>query len=669
MKKLYAILTFCALTASVFAQSYSDDFESYNVDDYMGVVNPEYWTTWSGTVGTSEDAQVDDAQAFSGTNSIYTHASLPAGGPQDALLIIGNNISTGVLTIGSQMYVTEGKTGYFNLQATPTPGTTWTLNFLAENGQIKVDEAGPALATATYTEGEWFEWEIVANMTFNIWKFYVNGELAGTFTSAANQVSTIDIFAAEDTDFWIDDIHFDWVELTVPNMNLSAMSLTNIGALSGLEYYPTATVRNNGLTEITSFDLVIENDGVAVTQNFSDVSLAAGEYMEIPSTEAIIPGAGAQNITLTVSNVNGQSADDYPGDDLYTYQGNFVQAAIGKHAVVEEGTGTWCQYCPRGAVTMARMTKVYGQAYSGIAVHNNDPMEVAMYDGGLGITGFPGGRVDRGAELPDAQFESKWIERMAVAPKAYVNVGAQFDEVTRLLQVVLEMECVEGAEGVYKPGLVVVEDSVTGTSSGYSQVNAFSGDDVDMGGFEDLPGLVPASIMVYNHVGRAILPDYNGAEDVLPNPIVAEDTYAVNFEMTIPEGWEVNQLHLVGLFYGPNRIDNSYSISLSEAITEGWYDTGTLITGIDRLPKPDATIKLYPNPASGMAYIDLGLKSADKVSVTILSIEGKVISSREYGVLSGMARLSIKTSNFAKGLYMVRIEIGNTQAVKKLIVD
>ena len=668
MKNLFTLLILMTCTATLWAQSFSDDFESYNEGEYIGVQS-DIWTTWDGQVGGSEDAQIVTDQAYSGTNSIHLVSTSSTGGPQDIILPVGNNLNNGILTIGSRMYVKNGKVGYFNFQANTTPGQVWTLDFSAENGVISLTEGGAPLASATYTPETWFEWEIVANMTFNIWKLYIDGNLVGTFSSGANQVASVDIFGITNASFWVDDVHYDWEALTLPEMNLSAVSLKDMGILSGLSYHPTAVVRNNGTTAITSFDIAMDYNGNNASQSISGVNLAPGEYFEVPFTDDVILDSGDQEVDVTVSNVNGMASDDYPEDDTYQFLTNLSEPALGKRAVVEEGTGTWCQYCPRGAVTMARLNKIYGDYFTGIAVHNSDPMAVEIYDTGMNLNAYPSGKVDRSAQLADGDFESNYIQRMMVAPHAYVSVGAQYNAETRFLQVVVSADCIADDAGIYKLGLVVVEDSVTGTTSGYNQSNAFSGGDAPVGGYEDLPNPVPASMMIYDHVGRSILPDFNGAEDIVPNPIVNGETYAVNFEMTLPESWDVDQIELAGLFFKSNRIDNSFKASLAAAIDSGWYDSGNLITGIDRLPEPDATVKLYPNPSTNMSYLDLGLKTADAVSVTVLTTDGKIVSSRDYGVLNGAMRLPINTSRYAKGLYFVRVRIGNTQMVKKLLVE
>ena len=63
----------CALLifGSAFGQDplLEEDFESYQVGDYIGATSA-YWTTRSGATGGAEDGQVSDEQANSGTQSL-----------------------------------------------------------------------------------------------------------------------------------------------------------------------------------------------------------------------------------------------------------------------------------------------------------------------------------------------------------------------------------------------------------------------------------------------------------------------------------------------------------------------------------------------------------------------------------------------------------------------
>lgn len=670
MKRLFTLFVISALVTSAHAQtSFSDDFESYAEGDYIGVESP-VWTTWSGTTGGSEDAQVVTSQALSGTNSAYFSSTSTNGGPQDVILPFGTQHTSGLFTFNMAMRIASGKNAYFNFQANPTPGQIWALDMNAELGNIEFSEGGVPKTAGTYPPDEWFEMSIEANLSFNIWKVFIDGDLVGTFSSGANKLASADFYPIQGSSFWIDDVSFDWEEIITPNVNLSAVSVSGIGVLSGILYSPVAKVRNNGQENITSFDIEFAHAGGTTSESVTGVNIAPGAYYEVEFDAGFVPEVGAQTMVVTLSSVNGMETDDYPEDDVYTYNTNLIAAAEGKHAVVEEGTGTWCQYCPRGAVTMARMTKTYGKSYVGIAVHNGDPMADPTYDSGLGLTAFPTGRVDRGPQISDSNFESNWIQRMQVAPKGLVEVAAQYNEETRLVEAVVSVEMLETVTGNYRLGLVVIEDSVTGTGPGWSQSNAFSGMDIEMGGYENLPSWVPASLMVYDHVARSIMPNYSGATGIFPNELTQGETYSINFNFTMPEVWDADKIELAGLFYGSNnRIDNAYRLSLAEATENEWFESGNVIVGVTALSEPDAEIKLYPNPSTGTSFVDINLRQAEKVSVDVVSIDGRVVASRDYGVINSAARLPINTQNFAKGMYLVQIKVGEARKVMKLMVD
>ena len=90
--------------------------------------------------------------------------------------------------------------------------------------------------------------------------------------------------------------------------------------------------------------------------------------------------AGSNPLTFTISNVNGAGADGDANDNVGTININPIVPAAGKMVVSEEGTGTWCGWCVRGAVYMDLMAAKYSNYWAGIAVHNGDPMVVATYD-------------------------------------------------------------------------------------------------------------------------------------------------------------------------------------------------------------------------------------------------------------------------------------------------
>ncbi len=669
MKKIYTLLAMVLTVVITQAQvTFFDDFESYIPGQFLGVASSD-WTTWNNLPGSAEDVTISNNQSFSGSNSIYFTSTASTGGPQDVVLPFGQAYNNGIFRISSMMYITTGKNAYFNLQANTTIGQVWALDFNAVNGVIIVSEGGTTATTGSYTPEEWFKWEIVANLTTNYWQLYVNDVLAGGFSNGANQLASLDLFPVQNSAYWVDDVAFSWEAFAAPALNANAAQIKYVGALTGIGYKPEAVVKNTGVLNITSFDVEISHDGNSYSQSITGISLAPGAKYAAPFDDEIFLAAGAQQVQLTVSNINGGD-DDYTDDNVYNLNTMVAQMATGKRAVVEEGTGTWCQFCTRGMVLMARLQKTYGDFFIGIAVHNNDPMMNDVYNTGLALNAFPSGKVDRGPQISDTELGAGYLTRMILAPKANINVGAQYNESTRLLEVVVDAEFIEAVTGNYKLGFILVEDAVTGTGSGYNQVNFYSGANIDLDGYENLPNPVPASMMVYDHVARIIMPTFGGATGIIPNTVNAGETYGLNFSLTLPTTWDVDNVKLVGVLYAPNnRIDNAFKASLEDAIDIGWYDSGTTIVSTNKLPEPDAAIKIYPNPSTDVSYLTLDLKSAERVSVEIFTVDGKQVASRDYGVLSGASTLTLNTGDFEQGMYLVKITIGNSQKVEKLLVD
>ena len=145
----------CALLifSSAFSQTplLEEDFESYTVGDYIGVAS-SVWTTWSGTTGTTEDSQISDEQANSGTQSMKIFGTL-AGGPMDIYLPIGLESA---YEVSYNIYVPSGSSAYMNVQEELTPGVTWAFDMVfSGNGSMQLSIDQVDIAFGSYTQDEW----------------------------------------------------------------------------------------------------------------------------------------------------------------------------------------------------------------------------------------------------------------------------------------------------------------------------------------------------------------------------------------------------------------------------------------------------------------------------------------------------------------------------------
>ena len=660
MKKITLIVSTLCLALGVNAQLFTDNFDTYANGDYVGVVGNPDWTTWSGATGGAEDAQVTTAMANSGANSIYFSSVAQTGGPQDVVLEFPQQYTDGIFTYESDFYVESGKGAYFNFQGTPVIGTTWSMNCTMNAGILSIDDGVTTdLALGNYSDATWFTLRIEANLSTGRWQAYIDGVCIGVWANSVNSVASLDLFPLQGHGFYVDNVMYDHTAYSPSALNAAVAAFDIGGNIAGLNVTPTVNVVNAGSTAITSFDVTIDYNGSQYVENVTGQNLTGGQNMDVVYTTTIPLVAGSNNATATVSNVNGGTDDDASDDDACLIA-NPIVPAPGKVVVGEEATGTWCQWCPRGAVFMDQYEADFGPYWAGIAVHNGDPMTNTDYDAGMGalIGGYPSSLVDRGPEVDPSSMSTDFYTRLQTPPTAFITNTATFNASTRVLEVTVTADFQASANSNFKLACAITEDGVTGTSSGYNQSNAYSGGSNGvMGGYELLGNPVPAADMVYDHVARGIEPSFNGDAASFPATVNAGEQHSRTFTFTLDAGWNENNMHIIGMMMDPQgKIDNAGKDLFGD------------IADVDGTIYQTPVFNLYPNPATTFATIELILENDADVQLRVYDMSGKEIASRDYGTISN-STIQMNTQNFESGVYLVEVTVNGQTTTKRLIIQ
>ncbi len=684
MKKIYSLVTvLLVLTYSAMAQvSFSDDFESYTAGQLLAQ-NSTTWATWSGAGGGSDDVAVSNSLAHSGTNSVYLSSTSSTGGPTDLILPFGSQLNTGDFTFSCWYYIPSGKGGYFNYQANTIVGQVWAMDVTFNtNGTVDFTNSGTLLLSVSYPQGQWFQFMMTANLNNASWNVKFDGVSVGTFSNPVMNIASMDFFPNDNNaQMYMDDVSFSHVPFTAPALDASVMNLNIQNGLASQNRTPKVDIRNLGTTAITSFNLTTTYNGSQNTDNISGVNYAPGSVNTVTLTNTVTLASGTLQATTIISNVNGAGADGYAGDDTSKSNITSVTPAPGKIVFAEEATGTWCQWCPRGAVFMDMMTEKYDGFFAGAAVHNSDPMADSAYDANMGnwITGYPSMLVDRLPKIDPSAVEQDFLNRIVIAPKAILTNGAQWNITTRELKVSIKTKLQSNTTGQYSLACVLTEDSVHNTGSGWSQSNAYAGGGNGvMGGFELLPNPVPAAQMNYNHVARFIYPEFNGSLAAYPMSMSSGDSFIHNFTFTLPASWDENQIHIIGVFNdlnnsdGNGSIDNVSTTTIDEALSNGYWN-GTDLGGIDFLNSVSSAINndykiyIYPNPATQESFVNVSLQKASDVVISVYSVDGKFLQKKNYGTLNGNSALPIETSLLSSGVYMIEISVNGVKETLRLV--
>jgi hypothetical protein len=296
-------------------------------------------------------------------------------------------------------------------------------------------------------------------------------------------------------------------------------------------------------------------------------------------------------------------------------------------------------------------------------------MVVTDYDAAIGalIAGYPSALVDRGPDMDPSQMEAEFLNRVTTAPTAFITNGATWDSGTRTLNVSVSALFQVPADNNYKLAIVLTEDGVTGTTSGYNQANYYANNAAGpMGGYESLPNPVAAANMVYDHVARAIAPSFAGTNAAFPASVLAGMTHTLNATFVLPTTWDENEIHIIGMLIDPNgNIDNAGKATISEAVANGWVNS----ISESNVVNLDEAVTIYPNPANDVAIVSLNLNGSNDVAIRVMDISGKELTAKAYGKLSGALEFPINTTNFAPGIYLVEVIVDGVSTQQRLVIE
>jgi hypothetical protein len=436
------------------------------------------------------------------------------------------------------------------------------------------------------------------------------------------------------------------------------------------------TITNGGINPITSID-VKWSDGInTYTDNLTGLNIAMnGIYNFTHSTQLNVSSANTSSLTIWI---------DHPAD-LDTSNNTLIASVAGvtyiptKRVVFEEATGTWCGWCPRGAVGLETLAQTYPGSAIGIAVHNGDNMTVSAYDGGMNVGGYPSGHVDRAIlDVDPGQFTSYYSDRINVISPVDISATAIFDPATRNIDINLSAEFVATLSGDYRFNAVILEDEV----GPFSQANYYSGGGAGplvspISGFDWAAATDPVNV-IFDHVARAILGGFDGSANSIPSAITAGSIHTFNYTHSLPATQNENKAHVVGMVIDnvSGEILNAVSVALSGFTPASWdcvnndcIDPGTGLGQYSSLGSCDALcnvtvinenaeleINIYPNPVKDVLTID-GIYN----SVNIYDVFGKL-------VLTSQTQKMIDVSTLSNGVYMLEINTEEAVKTKKITV-
>lgn len=371
-----------------------------------------------------------------------------------------------------------------------------------------------------------------------------------------------------------------------------------------------------------------------------------------------------------------------------------------KHVLVEEGTGTWCMWCPDGAQVIQERIEPYGvnANYPKAIIasfHNgsSDKMTIATdpFNNGTGyISGFPMGTVDRApyptnVGISRGSWPAATGARSALSPNFDVSMVCLWDSVTRVLSIKIKAKALAAATGNYRINGYIVEDSVSsGLGSGYTQTSASGLNNPGSMSASGSPswfigkGLSLTNPNVYSHmdvVRKILATTATGGiwgDTAFTNPAIG-DSIERSYTYTMPATINGSTCYpkytkVIGLVqkYGTATNDRAIDNCIEAKVRLMWKTLPA--TNVATL-EPMQDIQVYPNPASSRIVVKGMLQNPSDVTVAIYNVLGQRVFANEYKAGSSMFGEFIPVDNLSNGVYFVNVTNEGGTVTKQFTVN
>ncbi len=246
------------------------------------------------------------------------------------------------------------------------------------------------------------------------------------------------------------------------------------------------------------------------------------------------PGSelGQTDVILSINEVNGAYNEASVG---YTYITRYtIEKTPEKRVVVEDYTGLWCQYCPRGIAIMESLQRMHPDDFIGIAVHCGDALDTQSYSTMESTWGSskPSLWVNRKEKINEYVGEDQFEIEKSNTTTMRIDVSAKWDDDQNNISVSTEVEpCIAIAEGTeYAVGYVLTADGLRNSSWGqvnnYSEWQSYENAPEELDKFKE--PVDPVYGLDYNHVAIASKGVEYGIDGSLPSTMPVGETVVHN---------------------------------------------------------------------------------------------------------------------------------------------
>lgn len=459
-----------------------------------------------------------------------------------------------------------------------------------------------------------------------------------------------------------DDLVFKFVEGVANTFDVGVTAIDLIPAL-GLNNAPfqiKGTVQNYSSTDVTSLDISYKINGGSPVTSTINLNIPKGSFASFTHPTAWNPtSTGTYSIEVAASMPNGNTDEDET-NNASTKSVDVFDQLFQRKPLYEVFTSSTCGPCRPGNVVFHNV--IDNNSFSDEATYikwqqnfpgTGDPYataEAVSRRNYYGINSIPRMEIDGGWDKNASSFSTAVHEESKALP-SLVKINTTFNKWAKSVEAQVDVESITDIPGTHLLHVIIFETITYKNvkSNGEIQFEHVFKKYMTLPTGENIGALKKGNSFSkkynFDFKGDYILPA-NGQPSSYPN---------LSIQHTVEDFKNLRVLAWV-------QNSSTKEVLQSEYATE-------VKVGIEKL-SANFVAEVYPNPASNVAFISLGLTNPTNVTLTVMNASGQVIDFLPVGnIPSGDQTFQLDTKTYANGVYFVTISTTEGVVTKKLIIN
>lgn len=387
----------------------------------------------------------------------------------------------------------------------------------------------------------------------------------------------------------------------------------------------TVSATNYGQHDVSSlgYSYTVDGNTITGTQKLPEpFAPGSGTKKDITFDLPALTVAGNHPYVFTITEVDGHANES----KLNVLESDFCVPEFNarKRVIMEEGTGTWCGWCPRGSYAMSALKEELGDNFIGVAYHQRDPMEVGKLPMDYGA-GFPGCSLDRTVNAldpyygDDADLEKDMrirdIVNKQIKAQGYANLGLETHFNADKTRLDIKGNAVFGGarDTEYRLGYILVQNDLQVTDNDdFDQKNFLAGKD---GTGSPLEFLTKQPAVLADYVYQDVVINSTaaaGVENSLPKDITLSKLYSHDFSLPCGKAYSSRRENdgtytypQTGSEYNLAQNPDKMEVVMVLIDGEGHVVNSIKVKAGDSTPVPQSAVTDIATDATTPVYYDL----------------------------------------------------------------